>query len=124
MRPKASRENLHIAAAFTSAITVQCTDSLDLRDHDWYQRRVYCRGPASIFAALQCVLPEIVHDTEQPVSRKKNSLSQSELLKFLGRSGYIMRRYRQRVRGKLRNGAQAYGCGITLDGLTQAMEKI
>jgi hypothetical protein len=97
MRPKASRENLHVAAAFTSAITVQCTDSRNSRALGSF---VYCRGPASIYAALQCGLPDIVRDTVQPGARKKNSISQSELIKFLCRSGYIMLRYRQRVRGE------------------------
>jgi hypothetical protein len=95
MRPKASRENLHIAVSFASAITIHRIDAQISRSNDF----VECKGPASIYAALRIALPDIVRDSEHSVGRKKNTLSETELIKFLCRSGYIKYRYRQRVRG-------------------------
>jgi hypothetical protein len=97
MRPKASRENLHIAASFASAITIQRNDSRIVSSNDC----VECKGPASIYAALQFGLPDIVRDAENSGGRKRNTVSEAELVKFLCRSGYIRYRYRPRVRGTI-----------------------
>jgi hypothetical protein len=94
MRQKASQEFLHVGAAFSNVVTVR-TDEWP-RSHP--KNLVECRGPRSIFAALASSIPDIAR-TQVSVTLK-GALSEVELNKFLARSGYVLCRQRDRVKGE------------------------
>jgi hypothetical protein len=92
VRPKASEENLEIAAKFVNAITVseaQCPTRKNIG-------QINCRGSNSLFAALRQCLPIL---TRLPKEAALDAVSEIELNKYLARLGYVSYRYRHRIRG-------------------------
>jgi hypothetical protein len=97
MRPKASQLHLHIAAAFANAITVRNDDTKINLENNIHA--VKCRGPTSIFSALNICIPDIVRQSVDGNILLKGAVSEIELNKFLSRSGYISSRLRNRIKG-------------------------
>ncbi len=97
MRPKASPLNLHIAAAFASAVTVHRGE--DSKPIEKFLPVVKCKGPMSIFSALKVCIPDIVRLPDESESVLKGAVSEIELNKFLARSGYVSSRLRNRIKG-------------------------
>jgi hypothetical protein len=97
MRPKASLEYLHIAAAFAQAVTVQ---SDEIRECE-VQAMVHCKGQKSIFAALSQSIPGITRKSNKHRDSAecclKGAISEAELNKFLSRLGYQIYRHRKRM---------------------------
>jgi hypothetical protein len=95
MRPKASQQNLQIAAAFANAVTIQDCDT----KHFNTLALVNCKGSCSIFAALSVCIPDIVRWPEKHDLFGTAGVSEIELNKFLARSGYTSVRHRNRIKG-------------------------
>ena len=95
MRPKASQDFLQIAALFAESVTVQ-EDRFD-----WRVNSISCKGPRSIFAALNICIPEIVRKVSDAAvhSAPKGAVSEIEFNKHLIRSGFESFRYRHRIKG-------------------------
>jgi hypothetical protein len=97
MRPKASVEYLHIAAAFAQAVTVQ---SDEIREYE-VQAMVHCKGQRSLFAALSQSIPGITRKSNKHRDSAecclKGAISEPELNKFLSRLGYQIYRHRKRI---------------------------
>ena len=105
MRPKASQHNLQLAAAFADCLTVRRDESIV------DTAAIHCKGPASLFAALQAGIPEVV--CTGTGCRLNGSISEIELNKFLSRSGYLSFRFRHRIRGtkdRWSKGEQLWKC--------------
>ena len=94
MRPKGSLEHLHAAVAFANAVTVRVDEGVSIPSSG----RVNCRGPRSVFAALLFCAPQIVRQTNA-TKFEQGAISETELNKFLERSGFFSYRYRHRIKG-------------------------
>jgi hypothetical protein len=94
MRAKGSSEFLEIALDFANALTMHKDAELRMRNN----LVVNCKGSNSIFAVLSLSIPGLVR-TEDGKRTMRGAISETELCKFLIRSGYISYRERTRVKG-------------------------
>lgn len=94
MRAKGSSDNLMIGLEFANAITIY----QDYEKASCNGVAVNCKGKNSVFAALSVCLPDLVRieDTRKAL---RGAISETELCKFLIRSGYVPYRQRSRVKG-------------------------
>ena len=99
VRPKASKENLHIATTFVDAVTTKVTSNGPHKCK--FRSMVDCKGRNSLFAALKIGIPDLVRTKELDLSAKKHAVSDVELNKFLVQYGYESFRFRHRIRGTL-----------------------
>jgi hypothetical protein len=104
VRPKASAENLEIAAQFANAITKKIS-SLDLKKNGG---EVHCKGSNSIFAALRRCLPTLTRLSLETDPVHKDSISELEFKKYLERIGFESYRHRHRIRGTFDRWSKGY----------------
>jgi hypothetical protein len=96
VRPKASQENLKIAATFAEAVTVTFPEKAGKSMPACLP--VDCKGSRSIFSALVEAIPDIVRQSSDSNSIH-STVSEVEFNKFIARLGYTSFRYRHRIRG-------------------------
>ena len=92
MRLKGSLEWLKFGLEFAEAVTVEIDD---FRGKHGF---VDCKGSNSVFAALSWSIPSIVRMKEDSTC-VRGSISETELYKYLAKSGYVAYRHRSRVKG-------------------------
>ena len=99
VRPKASKENLHIATSFADAVTTKVTSNGPHKCK--IKSMVDCRGQNSLFEALKIGIPDLVRTKELDLSARRQAVSEIELNKFLVQYGYVSFRSRRRIQGDL-----------------------
>ena len=82
VRPKASDRNKMLANCFANIVTVELLKHNNLSKEDGFVP-VYCKGPKSIYAALNMCLPSILREPRSQAMPNRKGITEVEFNKVL-----------------------------------------